>query len=116
MNKSILKSLKKKHNAYKRWIVTKTGKDYDRFKRHSNKIKSKVRKKIKEFEKNIATTIKSNSKKYWKYANSKLKTKSKVPDLKTDDNSYTSSEQQKVDILNEFFTSVFTKEDQACQT
>ena len=111
MNRSILKSLKKKHNAYKRWITTRNGKDYERYRKHSNTIKSKVRSKIKEFEKNIATAIKTNSKKYWQYANSKLKTKSQVPDLKINETNYTTSEQEKVDILNDFFTSVFTKED-----
>ncbi len=110
MSKDILKSLKKKHNAYKRWSLTKRGKDYERYKRHCNNVKSKIRKKIRDFEKNIAITIKSNSKKYWKYANSKLKTKSRVPDLRINEDLYTSSEQEKVDILNKFFTSVFTKE------
>ncbi len=52
-----------------------------------------------------------NSKKYWQYADSKLKTKSQVPHLKINETNYTSSKQEKVDILNDFFSSVFTKED-----
>ncbi len=55
--------------------------------------------------------IKINNKYYWRYANSKLKTKSRVPDLKVGDDRFTNSEQEKVDVLNQFFTSVFTRED-----
>ena len=69
-----------------------------------------IRGKVKEFEKNIATAIKANTKTYWKYANSKLRTKPHVPDLKIYEANYTCSEQEKVDFLNDFFTSVFTKE------
>ena len=111
MNNHALRSLKKKHNAYKRWVLTKCGKDYQRYKKQSNNAKATIRKLVRKFEQNIAMKIKSNSKEYWKYANSKLKNKSKVPDLKTSNNEFTKSEQEKVDVLNHFFTSVFTRED-----
>ena len=88
--------------------VAKTTKDT---KKHRNTTKSTITKVIKAFEKNIAENSKTNNKKYWKYVNSKLKTRSKVPDLKLNETVYTKSEQEKVDLLNHFFTSVFTSED-----
>lgn len=66
---------------------------------------------MRQFEQKIANNINSRNKHYWRYANSKLKTKSRVPDLKVDDNSLTNSEQEKVDVLNHLFTSVFSRED-----
>ena len=111
MNNNIMKIIKMKHNAYKRWLLTKKGKDYERYKRKSNKVKSTLRKHVQTFEKKIAEQLKTNSKKYWKYAHSKLKSNTKVPDLKMENGTYTETEQEKVDILNKFFSSIFTKED-----
>ena len=111
LNNHAMRALKKKHNAYKRWIITKNGNDYIRYRRHCNKVKTTIRNRIKEIERNIAVNIKTNNKHYWRYANSKLKTKSRVPDLKVSDSRFADSEQEKVDVLNQFFTSVFTRED-----
>ena len=111
INHKTLRALKKKHNAYKRWMITKDGRDYQKYKQQRNASKARVRKSILEFEKRIAQSIKKSNKGYWKYANSKLKSKSKVPDLKLSDESHTSNDQEKADILNEFFSSVFTHED-----
>ena len=70
-----------------------------------------MRNSIKEFEKNMADNIKGNQKYFWKYVNPKTKEKQRIPDLKVDSNKFTSSDQEKIDILNKFFTSVFTRED-----
>lgn len=110
LNNHAMRALKRKHNAYKRWIMTKNGNDYIRYRRHCNKVKATIRNRIKEIERNIAMNIKTINKHYWRYANSKLKPKSRVPDLKVGDNRFTNSEQEKVDVLNQFFTSVFTRE------
>ena len=70
-----------------------------------------MRKQIRNFEADIANTSKHNCKVFWKYVNSKLKTKIKVPDLKTDQHNTTASEQEKVNLLNDFFKSVFGEVD-----
>ena len=111
LNKRILRSIKKKHNAYKRWLLTKQGKDYERYKKINNSTKSTVRKQIRNFEADLANNSKHNSKIFWRYVNSKLKTKIKVPDLKTDQHNTTTSEQEKATLLNDFFKSVFSKDD-----
>ena len=92
-------------------MITKDGRDYQKYKQQRNASKARVGKSILEFERKIAQSIKKSDKGYWKYANSKLKSKSKVPDLKLSEESYTSNDQEKADILNEFFSSVFTHED-----
>eukprot|EP00795_Rhopilema_esculentum_P014761 gene14761-5869_t len=112
MNDNIMKIIKKKHNAYKRWLLIKKVKDYERYKRKSNKVESTLRKNIQAFEKKITEQLKTNSKKYLKYAYSKLKSNTKVPDLKMENGTYTETEQEKVDILNKFFSSIFIKEDE----
>ena len=65
-------------------------------------------------EKNIARKSKANPKEFWRYAQTKLKTKTGIPDLqiKTQDGSkkVTTNDQEKADTLQEFFSSVFTSE------
>ena len=67
-------------------------------------------------EKNIAKQAKSNPKSFWAYAQSKLKTRAGIPDpMKTNVNdknetTYTSSDEEKANVLQDFFSSVFTQE------
>ena len=67
-------------------------------------------------EKNIAKQAKSNPKSFGAYAQSKLKTRAGIPDLmKTNVNdknetTYTSSDEEKANVLQNFFSSVFTRE------
>ena len=85
MNKKVLKLIKKKHNANKRWLNTHEGGNYEKYKRLSNKVKSITRKLTKAFEKNLAKKIKENPKAYWKYVNSKRKCKIKINSLLSPD-------------------------------
>ena len=48
---------------------------------------------------------------YWKYSNDKLKTRDKVNDLLKEDGSLTKNDNEKAEVLNSFFKSVFTVED-----
>ncbi len=59
--------------------------------------------------------MKSNPKRFWKYANSKRKTKTGISDLKYNNDSgvkLTSNDKEKADVLADFFSSVFTNEPQ----
>ena len=115
MNRKTFVQIKKKHNAYKtvykRWIQSSTGKNDIKYRQQCNKVKAMTRKSIKAFEKSITDKVKSNPKAFWKYANSKRKCKIKIRDLITDNGSIIDSDDEKVDLLNSFFTSVFTEED-----
>ena len=65
-------------------------------------------------EKNIAKNIKSNSKAFWKYTQSKLKTKPGIPDLEKaetrDKPTFTKIDDEKADVFLNYFGSVFTLE------
>jgi len=47
---------------------------------------------------------------FYKYANSKLKTRSGIADLENEDGSTTTNDKEKAQLLNNFFSSVFTIE------
>ena len=64
-------------------------------------------------EKGIASEAKDNPNFFWNYVNRKTKTKPGIPNLNKSDvkDDVTSNDQEKADILSDFFCSVFTQED-----
>ena len=56
-------------------------------------------------------TIKNDPKAFCRYSNSKLKTKPKLGYLPRQDGTLTSKDEEKACRLNDFFASVFTRED-----
>ena len=79
--------------------------------KYRNKAKSEIRKAVKNHEKNIIDKSKTNSKPFWKYVNSKLNRSTGIPNLAKPDGNLTSSDEEKANVLNSFFSSVFTQED-----
>lgn len=57
--------------------------------------------------------MKKNPKGFWKYVNSKCKFRSKIPDLERKDKTRTSDDQEKAELLNDYFKQAFTEEDTA---
>ena len=64
-----------------------------------------------EYERSLAKNIKSDSKAFWRYVKSKTKVKESIPGLKDDAGNEHSDNVNKALILNEYFASVFTRED-----
>ena len=65
---------------------------------------------MKSYEKNISKNCKRNAKSFWKYVNSKLKRSTGICNLIKSDGTLTTSDKDKAQVLNEFFSSVFTSE------
>ena len=76
-----------------------------------NQAKRECRKAQKEFEKKLAKESKKDQKTFYKYAQSKLKTRTGIAHLAREDGSLTTTDKQKADVLNIVFSSVFTTED-----
>ena len=62
------------------------------------------------FERNLPSQAKTNSNLFWKYVRSCTKVKSNVGILKRNDGLTTETDYEADNVLNTFFTSVFTKE------
>ena len=75
-----------------------------------NQTKWEVRKAVRVYEKRIADESKTNPKGFYKYVKSKTKVKHGIPDLVEEDEIAT-DDHQKANMLNGFYSSVFTKED-----
>ena len=111
MNNKIFRKIKKKYHAYKRYLVSKEGKDYEKYIKRRNECTREIRKAKKKHEQNIANDSKNNPTKFWKYVNEKCKTNVGISSLKSKDGSLIDTDKGKAEVLNEFFTSVFLNED-----
>jgi len=68
-----------------------------------NAAKRDIRRAVRDYEKSIAKEVKKNPKKFFKYANSKMKTRSGVADLQCENKSMTKTDEEKAEVLNQFF-------------
>ena len=73
-----MKSLKGNLNAFSRTMYMETEKEYRRL---NNQIRKETRNAVKVKEKETAKNVKENPKVFWKYVQSKVKSKPRIPDL-----------------------------------
>lgn len=103
-----------KKQKYTLWSVYKRScdlVDLARFQRCRNRLRGLTRRLRREFEAQLVSKLKSNSKAFWRYSNSRLKVKPRIGDLRSSSGSLESEDKAKAKILNDFFAGVFTTED-----
>ena len=111
MNDKVFVKVKKKSAAFKRYQETKEGEDYNTYAKARNQAKWTCRAAVREFEKNLAKESKTNPKAFYNYTRNMFKTNASIPDLDMPDGRKTTNEKEKANLLNDFFSSVFTRED-----
>ena len=79
-------------------------------KKSQNLTSKTVRAAKRRIEKNIASNIKSDPKAFYKYIKQKTKNKREIMALKTDKGTLTSTDEVISELLNEYFSTVFTNE------
>ena len=113
------RSIRKKHRSWEKYRCKQDSESYKEYTKARNKAKSIISRERKNREKQIAETAKSNSKHFWSYVNSKRKTKSGVSELHTERDGIkiiASDDGEKAEILADFFSSVFTIENDDDET
>ena len=112
MDKGTLTTVRKKHQLFRRWIETKDGEHYRDYIKARNKATKSCRKAKKKMEATVAAQARSNPKSFWSFIKTKTQTRSGIADLKKDDGTRATTDEEKADTLNDFFRSVFTKEEE----
>ena len=102
---------KKKQRLWKRYLSSDSMWDYTAYMRERDLLRTMTRQLCSNFEQQVASGSKANPKIFWRYVNSKAKTRSKVSNLTRTVGSTACTALEKADVLNEQFSSVFTKED-----
>ena len=90
---------------------TRKDKDYANYKEALNLATTEIRKSKRTFEKKMAGNIKNDSKSMYAYVRSKQKVRDKVGPLENNMGNIISDGFQMAEVLNEYFSSVFTTED-----
>ena len=110
MTREATAKFRKKQRAWKQYQKSKDHLDYVRATTEKNEFTMLVRNINKDFEQNLAKNLKHNPKDFWRYCNSKMKSKSRLGDLQDKDGKLTNDDSEKAELLNDYFTSVFTRE------
>ena len=113
MNRDAIILHKKKKDAWNHYKRTKDKHDYIRANQLKNDLSKLTRNLCREFEKYLARNMKTNPRAFWRYCNTKLKTKPRIGDLVDSEGQPTHEDLEKADILNKYFASVFMREDLA---
>ena len=87
-----------------------TNKNYETYRSARNQAKAELRKAKYEYEKDLASKIKTDNKLFRSYVRSNMKTKSSLGELEMQNGDLTSDSQEKANFLNNFFISVFEDE------
>ena len=117
LNNKAMRLIRKKYVMYKRYThsrdysLTSIQYDYQQYIETRNKAKRELRKSVKDYERKICQDSKQNAKGFWRYVNTKLKRTTGVCNLSKPDGELTKNDLEKSKVLNDFFSSVFVKED-----
>ena len=112
VTKKVTRFRKAKTKAWDGYI--KSGRDSKLYQNSKIKLRESVkenRKAKRDYEERLAENIKSDSKSFYSYVNSKWRTKVKVGSLKDTAGNQISKDQETSEVLNNYFSSVFTEED-----
>ena len=110
MNRETAEIIDKKRRTWIKLRNCTSDTNISAYKRSRNEATNAIRTAKFEYEKNICSKVKEEPRLFWSYVKSKCKTRYKVCDLLKDDGTLTYSGREKAEVLNDFFVSVFTRE------
>ena len=99
IDKNAERKIKKKYHLWKRFQETNSARDHETFKKESNELRTLTRNLRRDFERKLVKNLKKDPKSFWCYANSKLKTRSKISQLDKQDGTTTNNDKEKADVL-----------------
>ena len=112
MTGEALRKVKEKQKAWRKFLNSKSQVDYNRYARLRNQARWYTRKAVCSFEHNIAQEVRTNPKVFWRYVKNKTSVKCPVHALECDGKEELVDDAVgKANVLNQFFSSVFTDED-----
>jgi len=93
------------------WERAKKGRDVDEYKNAEKEVKRMIRNAKRNFEKRLADGNGGNTRPFYSYIKQRTKSKPGIGPLKNDKNEIVAEDQGMAELLNNFFSSVFTRED-----
>ncbi|PKU49555.1 hypothetical protein llap_108 [Limosa lapponica baueri] len=106
MNKLLLDKLKSKKEAYREWKQGEV--DWEEYRETVRVARNQMRQAKASIELDLARDIKDNKKNFYKYVRDKGKTREDVGPLQKKTGDLVTQDVEKAEVLNDFFSSVFT--------
>ena len=108
---SVLAAIKEKHRLWKKFIRNKSSQNLSDYKHQRNLVRKHTRKATVSFQYSVASSCKTNSKKFWQYVNSKSKSYSKISNIKDTDDfgniTVVRDDDTKTELFVDYFSTVY---------
>src|SRR5260221_11431428 len=104
------KAMKRRKRKWQKYKESNDIGDWWSYKQARNNVTRELRNARLQFEQKLTTDIKKNQKTFFSYVRSKSRTKDRVGPLKDNNGQVVDDDQKSCDILNSFFSSVYTDE------
>lgn len=114
MTREAIRARKFKHKMWKRFQATSSYNDKIEYRRAANGATAAFRKAKQNFELKLANDVKINPKSFYSYVRSKSRTKDKVCPLRDEVGRIVVDDVEVCNVLNNYFSSVFTQENISC--
>jgi hypothetical protein len=111
MSKEITSLIRRKRAAWKSYKLYPSAENAEKYNSLEKEVKNKVRKSKRKMERELTREDDSRGKNFTRYIKSKMKTRTGIGPLKNNEGQLVSDNKEMACILNNFFSSVFTKED-----
>ena len=111
LSKEAIRKIVFKQTMWRVYRRTRKDEDYANYKKALNLATTEMRKSKRTFEKKMAGNIKHDSKSFYAYVSSKQKVRDTVGPLENNRGNIISDRFQMAEVLNEYFSLVFTTED-----
>ena len=110
LNQEIVREIRRKK---KQWKMAKQGIEVEKYKETEKKVRNLIRNTKRRFEKKLAQGGEDGHSKrqFFSYVRTKTKSRPGVGPLKDEEGKMISGDKEMAEMLNEFFVSVFTRED-----
>ncbi|KFW61557.1 hypothetical protein AS28_01374, partial [Pygoscelis adeliae] len=106
INKELLHKLQHKKEAYRGWKQGQVA--WEEYREIVRAARDQVRNVKALIELDLASDVKGNKKRFYRYVRDKRKTKENVGPLQNETGDLVTRDTEKVEVLNDFFASVFT--------